>query len=243
MQATAVSSVSSVSSVSKTSFGTSAPDWRQEDPAGEWKVIEPVIELAITQANAQGAYVYRFDQETGRASLCAFAGPAPASRLAELSGPAVAFHRDRTTPIVIHQDIAADWRFAPLPEFKSGRFYGAVSVPLIAPSGVVGMANFCRTAGSSFKARELAFLVGLSAPLAALLTAATLREELERTTRQLADRKILERAKGLLQQSFGWSEEEAYLQIRRLSRQQRTPMREIARAVIEASGQRLEAFD
>ena len=47
--------------------------------------------------------------------------------------------------------------------------------------------------------------------------------------RQLETRKLVERAKGLLQEALGWSEEQAYLHIRRLSRQQRTPMREIAR--------------
>jgi GAF domain-containing protein len=222
------------------SLSTTPDTWQEEPSASQWKVIEPVIELAITQASAQGAYVYYFDQENAHASLSAFVGPAPFKTAA--TGAAVAFHRDRRTPIVIHQDVAADWRFAVLPEFKSGRFDGVVSVPLIAPAGVVGMANFCRTEGSSFRARELAFLVGLSAPLAALLTTSTLREELERTARQLADRKLLDRAKGLLQDSLGWSEEEAYLNIRRLSRQQRTPMREIARQVIDAGRQCSEVF-
>ena len=216
---------------------TAAPE---ETSASQWKVIEPVIELAITQAHSQGAYVYYFEQETARASLSAFVGPAPSQEAA--SGAAVAFHKERRTPIVIHQAAAADWRFAVLSEFKSGRFDGVVSVPLIAPTGVVGMANFCRIEGTSFKARELAFLVSLSAPLAALLTASTLREELERTAQQLADRKLLDRAKGLLQESLGWSEEEAYLNIRRLSRQQRTPMREIARQVIDAGRQSWEVF-
>jgi signal transduction protein with GAF and PtsI domain len=199
-----------------------------------------VIELAITQANAQGAYVYSFEQENTQASLTAFVGPAPSQEAA--SGAAVAFHRDRRTPIVIREAAAADWRFAVLPEFKSGRFDGVVSVPLIAPAGVVGMANFCRTEGASFRARDVAFLAGLSAPLAALLTASTLHEELERTARQLADRKLLARAKGLLQESLGWTEEEAYLNIRRLSRQQRIPMREIARQVIDAGRQSWEVF-
>jgi GAF domain-containing protein len=238
MQATAAPSIF------KSTFGTQDV-WQEEAPVGQWKVIEPVIELAITQANAQGAYVYRFDDETGRASLSAFVGRAlfagVSSKLQELSGPAVAFHRGRRTAIVIHQDVASDWRFAVLPEFKIGRFDGVVSVPLIAPTGIVGMANFCRTEGASFRAKDVAFLAGLSAPLAALLTTSTLREELERTARQLADRKLLDRAKGLLQGSLGWSEEEAYLHIRRLSRQQRTPMREIARQVIEAGSQRSEA--
>jgi hypothetical protein len=223
-------------------FRSTQESWQEEVPTEEWKLIEPVIELAITQANSHGAYVYGFEPETGRASLSAFVGPAPSpkAKLTELSGPAVAFHRNRRTPILLHQDVAADWRFAVWPEFKSSRFDGVASVPLIAPAGVVGVANFCRTGGSSFRARELSFLIGLSAPLAALLTTSVLREELERKAQQLADRKLLDRAKGLLQASFGWSEEEAYLQIRRLSRQQRTPMREIARQVIKA-GARSEA--
>jgi uroporphyrinogen-III synthase len=215
-------------------LSTTSHIWQEEASASDWKVIEPVIELATTQANAQGAYVYCFDRENAYANLSAFVGPAPFKTAA--SGAAVAFHKERRTPIVIHQNVAADWRFAALPEFRSGRFDGVVSVPLIAPSGVVGMANFCRIECSAFKARELAFLIGLSAPLAALLTTSTLREELERTARQLADRKLLDRAKGLLQESLGWSEEEGYLHIRRLSRQQRKPMREIAREVIKAGG-------
>jgi AmiR/NasT family two-component response regulator len=49
----------------------------------------------------------------------------------------------------------------------------------------------------------------------------------------------VERAKGILQAEFGWTEEEAYLHVRRLSRQNRLPMREIAINVIESREIRL----
>jgi signal transduction protein with GAF and PtsI domain len=229
MQATVVSS-----------FGTNQRIWQGQEFSGERKIIEPVIELAITQANAQGAYVYRFDHESAQARLCAFSGPSPAkgvgTALPVLMGPEATFHSDRRTPIVLQDGAAADERFAGLPEFQSFRFEGVVSVPLVEPAGVVGMANFCRTGRAAFRGKELAFLLGLGLPLVALLTTATLREELQKTAQLLADRKVLERAKGLLQEALGWSEENAYLHIRRLSRQQRTPMREIARQLIEAGG-------
>jgi two-component system, response regulator PdtaR len=61
-----------------------------------------------------------------------------------------------------------------------------------------------------------------------------LRREVEKLTQKLAARRILERAKGILQAEFGWTEEEAYLHVRRLSRQNRIPMREIAINVIES---------
>ena len=80
----------------------------------------------------------------------------------------------------------------------------------------------------------------ISLPLGALLADSTARvkleSEVEALSRKLADRKLLDRAKGLLQASFQWTEEEAYLHLRRTSRQRRTPMRDIAREVIDLAG-------
>ena len=148
-------------------------------------------------------------------------------------------HWDRSTPVVIGEGAANDWRFAGLPEFLMGGFEGVVSVPLPLSGVIVGMANFCRVESKSWGPRDLAFLLGLSLPLGALLTASSLRAQLQRAEQLLADRKLLDRAKGLLQARLKWSEEEAYLHLRRLSRQRRTPMREIALEVIEAGTPRL----
>ena len=60
-----------------------------------------------------------------------------------------------------------------------------------------------------------------------------LETEVEALSRKLADRKLLDRAKGLLQASHQWTEEEAYLHLRRTSRQRRTPMRDVAREIID----------
>jgi AmiR/NasT family two-component response regulator len=57
---------------------------------------------------------------------------------------------------------------------------------------------------------------------------------LDQIKQQLEDRKLMERAKGLLQTRYRWTEERAYYHIRRLSRQQRTPKRIVAAHVIEA---------
>jgi AmiR/NasT family two-component response regulator len=77
--------------------------------------------------------------------------------------------------------------------------------------------------------------MSLSLPLGALLIASTLRDQLQKATQDLADRKLLQRAKGLLQARFQWTEEDAYLRIRRLSRRRRAPMRDIAQLVIEST--------
>jgi len=49
---------------------------------------------------------------------------------------------------------------------------------------------------------------------------------------RLETRKIVERAKGILQRDLGLTEEEAYLTIQRQSRQRRKSKKEIAEAII-----------
>jgi uroporphyrinogen-III synthase len=49
---------------------------------------------------------------------------------------------------------------------------------------------------------------------------------------QLQTRKVVERAKGILQRDLGLSEEQAYLTLQRQSRQKRKPMKEIAEAIV-----------
>ena len=70
------------------------------------------------------------------------------------------------------------------------------------------------------------FLVGAEIELARLEEANfTLAE-------QLQTRKLVERAKGILQRDLGLSEEQAYLALQRQSRQKRRPMKEIAEAIV-----------
>jgi AmiR/NasT family two-component response regulator len=52
--------------------------------------------------------------------------------------------------------------------------------------------------------------------------------------RQLETRKLVERAKGILQYRFNVTEEEAYLRLRNESRRLRRPMRDLAEAIILA---------
>lgn len=60
-----------------------------------------------------------------------------------------------------------------------------------------------------------------------------LRQENLILEKRLMERKLVERAKGLLQLRFSWTEEEAYYHLRRTSRQQRIPMAAVAQRVME----------
>ena len=61
-----------------------------------------------------------------------------------------------------------------------------------------------------------------------------LREEVEDLKEALEARKVIERAKGLLMERHGMSEEEAFRRIRKLSMDRRKPMKEVAEAIVMA---------
>jgi uroporphyrinogen-III synthase len=63
---------------------------------------------------------------------------------------------------------------------------------------------------------------------------AKLLEETLEIRRELETRKVVERAKGILQRNHNLTEEEAYLRLRGESRRMRRPMKELAEAIILA---------
>ncbi len=70
------------------------------------------------------------------------------------------------------------------------------------------------------------FLVG------AEIEMARLEMENSNLAEQLEARKLLERAKGILQRDLGMNEEQAYLALQRQSRQKRKALKEIAQAIV-----------
>jgi signal transduction protein with GAF and PtsI domain len=196
--------------------------------------------LTLAQTNSQGAYLYRLDRDPDGLELIAWSGRTVSdieSFNVELQARAAGWHRENLAAVLLDRDAWSDWRLERFPEFLRNRFQAAASVPLLEGGEAVGVVNICRLAASAYQPREAAFLRSLSLPLGALLAHSTarvkLQSEVETLSRKLADRKLLDRAKGLLQASNQWTEEEAYLHLRRTSRQRRTPMRDVAREIID----------
>jgi hypothetical protein len=76
--------------------------------------------------------------------------------------------------------------------------------------------------------------------LAAVLACQVLQREMqamggerEQLRRKLAERKLLERAKGILQARNGVTEEQAYMELRRIARQNRVTLAEAASRIVE----------
>jgi GAF domain-containing protein len=217
--------------------------YRPQPAANQNTSIHPLLELSLAQTNSQGAYLYRLDRDPDGLELVAWSGQAVSDIETfdvELRPQAAGWHRENLTAVILDRDAWSDWRFERFPEFLRNRFQATASVPLLDRGEVAGIVNICRVSAAGYQPREAAFLRSLSLPLGALLTHSTARvkleSEVEELARKLANRKLLDRAKGLLQATYQWTEEQAYLHIRLTSRQRRAPMRDIAREIVDLAG-------
>ena len=109
-----------------------------------------------------------------------------------------------------------------------------LSVPLVASQSVIGVLNIYLRERRPFTEEETCFARAVAAQAALALENTRLIAETLQMRRTLEARKIVERAKGILQSRDGLTEEEAYWHLRDESRRLRKPMRNLAEAVILA---------
>ena len=107
-----------------------------------------------------------------------------------------------------------------------------LSVPLITREKVIGTINIYSREVRPFSEDEMGFVNVVAGQAAIAIENARLMSETLEMKRTLEARKLIERAKGILQQKYGLTEEEAYLRLRNESRRLRRPMRDLAEAVI-----------
>ena len=109
-----------------------------------------------------------------------------------------------------------------------------LSVPLTARDKVIGTINIYTRDRRVFSDEEIGFVKVVAGQAASAIENARLMSETVEMKRTLETRKLVERAKGILQYKHHLTEEEAYLRLRNESRRLRRPMRDLAEAVIMA---------
>jgi uroporphyrinogen-III synthase len=126
----------------------------------------------------------------------------------------------------------ADPRFTRFSNLPEDRFEAFLAVPILCRGRFVGVINLQHCEPHHHSAREIRLISLIGYLVGAEIELARVENEKMQLTDQLETRKLMERAKGILQQQLKVDEESAYLMLQRQSRQKRTPMREIAEAII-----------
>ena len=141
----------------------------------------------------------------------------------------VAKHR---SPVVVSHHAFEDVRFRVFNELPEDRFEAFLSVPVLSRGKLVGVINVQHGQPHEHSLREIQLISTIGFLVGAEIEMARLEVENTELSERLQSRKVIDRAKGILQRELGVTEEEAYLTIQRQSRDRRKTKKEIADAII-----------
>ncbi|HLJ28646.1 MAG TPA: ANTAR domain-containing protein [Candidatus Angelobacter sp.] len=201
------------------------------DPLHE--VLAQVVEFATAVVKCDSCFLYVL--EGNDLVLRASKNPHPEAvgRLKLQLGQGitgwVAAHRQ---PVAVSANASKDPRFQCFTELLEDSFQSFLSVPVLSRNGLVGVINLQHQRPHVHNKREIKLVSTIGFLVGAAIEMARLENQNLALSERLETRKILERAKGILQRDLGLSEEQAYLVLQRESRQKRKPMREIADAIV-----------
>jgi two-component system, response regulator PdtaR len=110
-----------------------------------------------------------------------------------------------------------------------------VSVPMILKDSVIGVINVYSAEERVFSKEDLRVLSSVADQAAVAFENTKLNVAIQESQEALQTRKVVERAKSILQKQANLNEEEAYRRLQQQSMRTRRSMREIAEAVILSS--------
>jgi uroporphyrinogen-III synthase len=141
----------------------------------------------------------------------------------------VAEHRE---PVVIASNASDDPRFKAFLNVPEDQFEAMLCTPILCASKVVGVINLQHRNSYHHTPNEVRLLSTIGVLVGAEIERARLETENAALAGRLETRKVVDRAKGILQRDLSVTEDEAYRRMQRESRQRRKSMREIAEAIL-----------
>jgi signal transduction protein with GAF and PtsI domain len=143
----------------------------------------------------------------------------------------VAEHRQ---PVAVGCHAFEDPRYQIFNDLPEDQYEAFLSVPVVCRGRLVAVINLQHRHPHDHSRAEIQLIATIGFLVGAEIALARLESENSQLSERLETRKIVERAKGILQRDLGIGEEEAYLTIQRQSRQRRRTKRDIAEAILLA---------
>ena len=197
------------------------------------EVLARVVQFASSVVQCDSCFVYVLEDDA--LVLRASKTPRPdvvnqlKLRLGEGITGWVAEHRQ---PVFMGRHAFEDPRFQTFNELPEDRYEAFLSVPVLSRGKLVGVINVQHRQPHEHSRREVQLISTIGFLVGAEIEMARLETENSQLSERLETRKVVDRAKGILQRDLGLTEEEAYLTIQRQSRQRRKSKKEIAEAII-----------
>ena len=208
------------------------------------EMLGEIIGITAQVTGCDACLVYLIEHETDEIVLRASQVPHAAAlghlrmKMGEGVTGWVAEHK---SVVALSSKASADLRFKSFQALIEDTYDAFLSVPLVSGGDIIGVINVHHRQTHSHTPEEIALLTFVGEQMGGAVSKSLLADENARLVeetlemkRQLETRKVVERAKGILQQRYSLTEEDAYLRLRNESRRLRRPMKDLAEAIILA---------
>jgi len=197
------------------------------------QVLDEVVEFVATIVECDSCLVYVIEGD--ELVLRASKNPHPdmVDRLKLRVGQGitgwVAEHRK---PVAVAENASQDFRFKLFNELPEDQYQAFLSVPLVTGGHLVGVINLQNRAPRQYTQREIGLVTAIGFLVGAEVERARLETEKTELSERLETRKLIERAKGILQRDLRITETDAYRIMQRESQQRRKSMKDLSESII-----------
>jgi len=197
------------------------------------QVLAEVVDLTTSVLKCDSCFVYVLENDELVLRASKNPHPEAVNRLKLKMGQGitgwVAEHR---RPVAVSQNASQDPRFQLFNDLPEDHFEAFLSVPLLSRGRLVGVINLQHRDPHRYSDRQIRLVSAVGFLVGTEIELARLESENLHLSARLETRKILERAKGIMQRELKITEEEAYLTLQRESRDRGKSMKEIAEAIL-----------
>lgn len=134
--------------------------------------------------------------------------------------------------VAIENRAYKDSRFKFFKELPEDRFESFLSVPIVSGDGVVGVINLQNRLPYKFSTLQIKTLESVVKIITSAFTNVVLIRRVNHLEDKLEERKLVEKAKGILMKQKGLNEDQAYRFIQKEAMTKRKSMKDIASAII-----------
>lgn len=134
--------------------------------------------------------------------------------------------------VVLEKEAYNDERFKFFKELPEDKYEAFLSVPIKDKVGVIGIINLQHKKPYAFSTEQIQLIQAVVRIVASAFESVVLSRKVSRLEEKLTERKLVERAKGVLMKREKMSENAAYTMIRKEAMKKRKSMRDIAEAIL-----------
>lgn len=200
------------------------------------EVLAKLVEFASALVKCDSCMVFTLEEDELVLRASNHPHPSEIDRLKLRIGQGVtgwvAVHKESVS---ISRRAWQDPRFLVFKELPEDNYEAFLSVPLLSRGRVVGVINLQHRQPHIYTRRQIKLISTAGFLVGAEIELARLEQLTSSLAEQLQTRKLVERAKGILQRDLHLSEEQSYIMLQRHSRQRRKSMKEVAEAIILTS--------